>query len=59
MDVVEIDPEMVVVAEKWFGFSQGERLKVFIEDGVKFVKDCCLAGKKGESMAIELSISKA
>lgn len=47
LDVVEIDSEMLSVAEKWFGFAQGERLKVFIEDGVQFVKETCASGKKG------------
>ena len=37
--MVEIDPEMVSVAERWFGFVQGGRIKVFIEDGLQFVKD--------------------
>ena len=44
---MEIDSEMLSVAEKWFGFAQGERLKVFIEDGVQFVQEACAAGKKG------------
>lgn len=45
MDVVEIDPEMVSVAERWFGFVQsGDRIKVFIEDGVLFVKDAVKQG---------------
>ena len=47
IDVVEIDSEMVSVAEKWFGFAQGEKLKVFVEDGVEFVKQASVAGKKG------------
>ena len=47
IDVVEIDPEMLSVAERWFQFSQGEKIKVFIEDGVKFVKQASITGKKG------------
>lgn len=44
MDVVEIDPEMVSVAERWFGFVQGDRIKVFVEDGILFVKDALKQG---------------
>lgn len=44
MDVVEVDPEMVSVAEKWFGFVQGNRMRVFIEDGLLFVKEAKTQG---------------
>ena len=47
IDVVEIDSEMLSVSEKWFEFSQGDKVKVFIEDGVEFIKQACIAGKKG------------
>ncbi len=46
MDVVELDSEMVSVAEKWFGFSQGKNIKVFIDDGIHFIKEAC-SRKKG------------
>lgn len=44
IDVVEIDSEMVSLAEKWFGFVQGDRVKVFIQDGVLFVKEATKQG---------------
>lgn len=47
LDVAEIDSEMLVVAEKWFEFSQGNKVKVFIGDGVEFIKQACAAGQKG------------
>ncbi len=47
IDVVEIDPEMLSIAEKWFQFSQGEKMKVFVDDGVEFIKQASLAEKKG------------
>ena len=47
IDIVEIDPEMLSVAERWFEFAQGENVKVFIEDGMEFVKQASSAGKKG------------
>lgn len=45
--MVELDSEMVCVAEKWFDFTQGERMRVHVADGVEFVKKCLTAGKKG------------
>ena len=45
--MVELDQEMVSVAEKWFGFTQGERMKVHIADGVEFIRESFNAGKKG------------
>ena len=47
MDVVEIDPEIVSVAEKWFGFMQGKKLKVFVDDGIHFIREMFDNKKKG------------
>ncbi|NWS75712.1 MET13 protein, partial [Crotophaga sulcirostris] len=35
--VVEIDPSMLEVATRWFGFSQGARMRVHISDGLDYV----------------------
>ncbi|XP_008493072.2 eEF1A lysine and N-terminal methyltransferase [Calypte anna] len=35
--VVEIDPSMLEVATRWFGFSQSERMQVHISDGLDYV----------------------
>lgn len=35
--VVEIDPSMLEVATCWFGFSQGDRMRVHISDGLDYV----------------------
>nr|XP_056700690.1 eEF1A lysine and N-terminal methyltransferase [Euleptes europaea] len=37
VDVVEIDPAILEVATRWFGFSLGDRLKVHIADGLAYV----------------------
>jgi spermidine synthase len=37
IDVVEIDPAVVKVAEKWFGLKGDERLRIFAQDGRMFV----------------------
>ncbi len=38
IDIAEIDPDMVDVAQKYFFFKENERMKVHIEDGRLFVK---------------------
>nr|XP_005902469.1 PREDICTED: methyltransferase-like protein 13 isoform X1 [Bos mutus] len=42
---VEIDPSMLEVATQWFGFSQSDRMKVHIADGLDFIT--CLAEEEG------------
>ncbi|XP_015687502.1 eEF1A lysine and N-terminal methyltransferase isoform X2 [Protobothrops mucrosquamatus] len=37
VDVVEIDSAMLEVATRWFGFSPGDRLKIYIADGLVYV----------------------
>lgn len=49
MDIIELDPEIVSVAEKFFGFTVNERVKVEVCDGIEYVKNAYQAGKKGES----------
>lgn len=38
IDSVEIDPAVVRVAERYFGYEQGPRQRVFVEDGRAFVE---------------------
>lgn len=37
IDAVEIDPFMLEVATQWFGFSQSDRMKVHIADGLDYI----------------------
>jgi spermidine synthase/MFS family permease len=37
IDVVEIDPAVVKVAEKWFGLRADERMSIYAQDGRMFV----------------------
>ena len=46
--VVELDPVMVRCAEEWFGLEQCEEMKVVVGDGVEYMKNTLLQGKKGE-----------
>jgi len=38
IDVVEIDPEIPVIAKRFFGFREDEKLKVHVADGRLFIK---------------------
>jgi len=38
IDIAEIDPDMVTVAQKYFYFKESERMKVHVDDGRLFVK---------------------
>lgn len=39
MDVVELDSAVVDVAKKWFGLQTDDRLKVYTDDGIRFIKE--------------------
>lgn len=39
IDVVEIDPEMAVIAREYFCFSISERLRLYINDAFFFIRD--------------------
>lgn len=45
IDVVEIDPAVVAVAERFFGFVPSAHTTVFTQDGRVFVKRAALRGK--------------
>lgn len=44
IDGIEIDPTMVDLAKKYFGFQPNERLKAHIADGLSFVQDSVASG---------------
>ncbi|XP_004688538.1 PREDICTED: methyltransferase-like protein 13 isoform X1 [Condylura cristata] len=46
IDAVEIDPSMLEVATQWFGFSQSDRMKVHIADGLDYISS--LAGREAQ-----------
>uniref|UniRef100_UPI002953A509 eEF1A lysine and N-terminal methyltransferase-like n=1 Tax=Panthera onca TaxID=9690 RepID=UPI002953A509 len=48
IDAVEIDPSMLEVATQWFGFSQSDRMKVHIADGLDYITS--LAGREGTAI---------
>jgi spermidine synthase len=40
IDVVDIDPDVVEVARKFFGFREDDRLRAHVADGRKFIETC-------------------
>ena len=40
IDVVDIDPDVVAVAKKFFGFREDASMRVFVEDGRRFIEKC-------------------
>ncbi|XP_054549450.1 eEF1A lysine and N-terminal methyltransferase isoform X2 [Talpa occidentalis] len=46
IDAVEIDSSMLEVATQWFGFSQSNRMKVHIADGLDYISS--LAGREAQ-----------
>ncbi|KAL9155661.1 hypothetical protein ABFS82_09G019500 [Erythranthe guttata] len=49
IQVVEIDDVVLDVAKKYFDFTEDERLRVSISDGVKFIRDKADSQAEGES----------
>eukprot|EP00074_Homo_sapiens_P082593 XP_016856948.1 methyltransferase-like protein 13 isoform X3 [Homo sapiens] len=45
IDAVEIDPSMLEVATQWFGFSQSDRMKVHIADGLDYIASLAGGGE--------------
>ncbi|HPP51585.1 MAG TPA: fused MFS/spermidine synthase, partial [Thermoguttaceae bacterium] len=39
IDVVELDPEVVTAAKKFFGFQEDENLRAFVQDGRKYIEE--------------------
>jgi spermidine synthase len=40
IDVVDIDPEVVNVAKRFFGFREDGKMRAHVADGRKFIEDC-------------------
>lgn len=40
IDVVEIDPDVVDVAKKFFGFREDDTLHAYVKDGRQFIEEC-------------------
>ncbi|OHB82449.1 MAG: hypothetical protein A2V98_19935 [Planctomycetes bacterium RBG_16_64_12] len=40
IDVVDIDPDVVDVAKRFFGFREDATMHVYVEDGRRFIEEC-------------------
>ncbi len=40
IDVVDIDPDVVAVAKKFFGFREDAKMRAHVDDGRKFIEKC-------------------
>ncbi|XP_070531894.1 eEF1A lysine and N-terminal methyltransferase-like [Ptychodera flava] len=43
---VELDPAIVDVSKKWFGFVEDDRMNVFVGDGLKFIEEKATEGNE-------------
>lgn len=53
IDTVEIDPAVVRVAEDYFGYRQGPRQRVFVEDGRAFVERAHREGRHYDMVMLD------
>ncbi|XP_074987558.1 eEF1A lysine and N-terminal methyltransferase isoform X2 [Caretta caretta] len=56
VEAVEIDPSMLEVATRWFGFSQGDRMKVHISDGLDYVANLAAAAAPARYNAVMFDV---
>ncbi len=40
IDVVDIDPDVIALAKKYFGFHEDSLMRVYVEDGRRFIEKC-------------------
>jgi len=53
IDTVEIDPAVARVAERYFGYKQGPRQRLFIEDGRDFVERAHRDGRQYDMVMLD------
>ncbi|KAL6729383.1 hypothetical protein Aduo_000441 [Ancylostoma duodenale] len=53
--VVDIDPVMKKVAEKWYGFEGSPLHRIIVQDGVDFLRDAVKRGEKYNVVLIDVS----
>nr|XP_006128863.2 methyltransferase-like protein 13 [Pelodiscus sinensis] len=56
VEAVEIDHAMLEVATRWFGFSQGDRLKVHVADGLDYVAERAAAEAPARYSAVMFDV---
>ncbi|XP_074858670.1 eEF1A lysine and N-terminal methyltransferase isoform X2 [Carettochelys insculpta] len=56
VETVEIDPAMLEVATRWFGFSQGDRMTVHLSDGLAHVANLAAAEAPAQYNAVMFDV---
>lgn len=54
IDSVDIDPAIVEVARKWFGYQEDQRQRAHVADGIKFVQDAIKQGQKKDIVILDV-----
>uniref|UniRef100_A0A1D1Y6U2 Methyltransferase-like protein 13 n=1 Tax=Anthurium amnicola TaxID=1678845 RepID=A0A1D1Y6U2_9ARAE len=57
IEVVELDPVILDLAKSYFGFTEDEKLKVHIADGIQFIHGACAAESSAATMNDEKTVS--
>ncbi|RCN28281.1 hypothetical protein ANCCAN_25975 [Ancylostoma caninum] len=52
--IVDIDPVMKRIAEKWYGFKETDMHRIIIEDGVEFIKKASDQEVKYDAILLDL-----
>ncbi|KAL6743414.1 hypothetical protein Aduo_016456 [Ancylostoma duodenale] len=52
--VVDIDPVMKKIAEKWYDFKESELHRIVVEDGIKYAKQASARGEKFDAILLDL-----
>ena len=53
IDTVEIDPAVLRVAERYFGYKQGPRQRVFVDDGRAFIEQAQREGRTYDMVMLD------
>lgn len=53
IEAVELNPAVAKVAKEHFNFKESDRMKLFIEDGLKFVADAAKSGRKYDLIFVD------
>nr|XP_022321268.1 methyltransferase-like protein 13 [Crassostrea virginica]XP_022321269.1 methyltransferase-like protein 13 [Crassostrea virginica] len=54
IDSVDIDPKVLEVARKWFGYQEDERQRAHVADGIQFVQETLKKGQKKDIVIIDV-----
>ncbi|KAK6026380.1 hypothetical protein OSTOST_07676, partial [Ostertagia ostertagi] len=55
--VVDVEPGLIPVAKKWFGLVLDDRQRVFIMDGVEFIRDAVRKDHKYDAIFVDACVA--